>query len=100
MTELPEGTKVVACGPALDDLSVIAEAKHLHCRGSNSLARRRLSHVSQRISCRDCVAVDDHVALRNHRFDLDPEIRKHAAQHRNHPLHILRTVGRKWVTRI
>src|SRR5215831_10125717 len=76
MSELHQDTQIIARRPALNDFAV-GESEHLHSGGSDGSAGRWLCHKTARVRGRGRVATHDQLALRNHRFYLNVQIRKH-----------------------
>src|SRR5215831_3488578 len=96
MSQLHQDTQIVAWRPALNDFAV-GESEHLHSGGSNGPAGRWLSHITARIGRGRRVATHNNVVLRNHRFDLNSQIRKHRPQHGHDSFDIFWASGGKWI---
>src|SRR5262249_49364385 len=73
------------------------QSEHPHSGGSDGPAGRWLSPITGRIGCGGRVATHDHVVLRNHRVDLNSQIRKHRPQLVTIRLTSSAPRGRKWI---
>src|SRR5262245_58493196 len=97
MPQLHQDAQIIAYGPTFDD-SAVGESEHLHSGGSDGPSGRWLSHVTARVRGGGRVSTHDRIALRNHRFYLNAQIRKHCPKHGHDPFDILRASGRKWIS--